>query len=250
MSEDTEEPKAIVSSNHGLDLVHPDLQPQTQFVLAHLAISGYLETGVPVDQPSAFAAGLERAGYAGPSDFWEAFLSEPVTIGDFIFFVSLRPSMPGVGAIKLTLLGLLKEAVRTKKPFILEDDLVEPRNAVRWLLSMGRRRSLIPVELAQHIEGANTKASEVAPRTVGAPDGYDWGAVKMVLMEECKSRGGGPRAHYPDLDWRKQSHAIKFVRERMTKTKEWDKDREPSNSTLKDRIARILKEIEAELADN
>ena len=60
-------------------------------MLAQIAISGYLTTGVPVDQPSAFAAGLERAGYAGPPDFWEAFLSGPVTIGDFIFFVSLQP---------------------------------------------------------------------------------------------------------------------------------------------------------------
>ena len=156
MSEDTEETKAIVSRNHGLDLVHPALQPQTRFELARLAISGYLTTGVPVDQPSAFAAGLERADYAGPSDFWEDFLSRPVKIGDFIFFVSslhFSPSMNGVDLIKMTLRDLFKTAVQLEEPFILKARLIEPRGAVRWLLSSRLNRSLVPVELAQHLEG-------------------------------------------------------------------------------------------------
>jgi hypothetical protein len=71
--------------------------------------------------------------------------------------------------------------------------------------------------------------------------------VKIALTEKCKSQGGVPHANYPDIDWRRQSHAIQHVRERMKK--EWG-DREPVDSTLKVRVAQFLGEIETELADN
>ena len=46
--------------------------------------------------------------------------------------------------------------------------MIEPRGAVRWLLSKPRRRALIPVELAQHIEAPPLNTASLAPE-VAAP---------------------------------------------------------------------------------
>jgi hypothetical protein len=110
----------------------------------------------------AFDDVLKEAGYTDPADFWEDLLSENMKVGDFIHDMASFHFSPARDSIKMTLGGLFKQAALTDEPFILKNGMIEPRGAVRWLLCMPRRRALIPVELAQHIEGAPSDAPAVA----------------------------------------------------------------------------------------
>jgi hypothetical protein len=145
----------------GIGAVHPSLQPRVRFVIALAAIAANLTFGL-VD---AFNDGLKQGGYTNPADFWEDLLSEPMKAADFIHDMTsfhFNPAMHGVDLIRMTLRGLLEQAAQTEESFILTNGMVEPRGAVRWLLSKPQRRALIPVELAQHIGGAPSDAPAVA----------------------------------------------------------------------------------------
>jgi len=145
----------------GIGAVHPSLQPQVRFVITTAAIAANLTLGL-VD---AFNDGLKQGGYTNPADYWEDLLSEPMKAADFIHHMTSfhsNPALAGVDLIRMTLSSLLEEAAQTEESFILTNGMIEPRGAVRWLLSKPQRRALIPVELARHIEGAPSDAPAVA----------------------------------------------------------------------------------------
>lgn len=74
----------------------------------------------------------------------------------------------------------------------------------------------------------------------GAPEQYEWALIKELLEDECEQRGGVPSRGHNDPEWRSQVHAIKYVRERMSR--DW-RDDGPSDSTLRDRVSKILDQI-------
>jgi hypothetical protein len=193
-------------------------------------------------------------GYPSVGDFWDAALTKRMPAANFAhllksFYLTPALNSPEEQNFDLSIEHALLLGFEANEPWAVhhrDKNFVKPREAALWLLSQPTERALVPDELREFLEGKK-KTSATRPRIVGAPDKYDWGAVKIVLMEKCKSQGGVPHANYPDIDWRRQSHAIQHVRERMKK--EWG-DREPVDSTLKVRVAQFLGEIETELADN
>src|ERR1700722_6456245 len=123
----------------GIGAVHPSLQPQVRFVITTAAIAANLTLGL-VD---AFNDGLKQGGYTNPADYWEDLLSEPMKAADFIHHMTSfhsNPALAGVDLIRMTLSSLLEEAAQTEESFILTNGMIEPRGAVRWLLSKPRRR--------------------------------------------------------------------------------------------------------------
>jgi hypothetical protein len=172
--------------------VYAVLQPTVRLVVAQAEIARNLSTGVSDAIPRA----LEYADYACASDFWEDFLSEPREAEDFVHFISrfhLTPTHLDVQAVSMALQSFLKDAKRIKYPFILtpedraEKALIDPREAVRRLLSTPRRRSLIPVELAQHIESPVPEPSSQA----AAPG--DEASTGSVSRKAPTARSRGPR---------------------------------------------------------
>ena len=155
--------------------VYASLQPTVRLIHAQTEIARNLVFGASDAIPRA----LEYTGYACASDFWEDFLSEPIEAEGFVHFIStfhirpphLDPEPSNLQAVRMVLESLLKVVKRLKHPFILTTEdragkaLIDPRGAVRWLLSMQRRRSLIPVELARHVEGAKQGAREPLSET-------------------------------------------------------------------------------------
>jgi hypothetical protein len=191
--------------------VYAVLQPTVRLVVAQAEIARNLSTGVSDAIPRA----LEYAGYACASDFWEEFLSEPIEAEGFVHFISrfhLTPTHLDVQAVSMALQSRLDDAKRLKYPFILtpedraEKALIDPRGAVRWLLSMQRRRSLIPAELAQHIEGSKQRQAGKG----GRPFAADWPAIEEALEREINlvgfpNKGAGE-------GWRTAADVAQWVR--------------------------------------
>ncbi len=103
------------------------------------------------------------------------------------------------------------------------------------------------VEALFDVDGASAATAGKPKRSGGAPERYDWTAAKMALTRECKQRGAIPGRLVDDLTRQTQADACKFVR--ATMAREWG-DEGPSDSTLKDRVGKMLKEIEPVLAGN
>jgi hypothetical protein len=164
-----------VFSNGRLDLVPLARQPETRFQHGLQAIAWALSTGCRDGIPDA----LRRASYADPAEFWQDFLSQRMTAGDFIHRMAsfhFSPAMNGIDLIEMGLSSLLKEAARDEEPFILKNGKIEPGGAVRWLLSMPRQRSHVPPELAAHIEGQCAPESPSQTEAVEPPSASNPGA--------------------------------------------------------------------------
>jgi hypothetical protein len=161
----------------GIGAVHPSLQPQTRFVIALAAIAANVGFGLV----GAFDDGLKEAGYTDPADFWEDLLSENMKVGDLIHDMASFHSSRARDSIKMTLGGLFKQAALTDEPFILKNAMIEPRGAVCWLLSKPRRRALVPVELARHIEGVPKSSTQT-------------GAGDKASLPRSGAKGGRPPA--------------------------------------------------------
>jgi hypothetical protein len=222
--------------------VYAVLQPTVRLVVAQAEIARNLSTGVSDAIPRA----LEYAGYACASDFWEDFLSEPREAEDFVHFISrfhLTPTNLDVQAVSMALRSFLKDAKRIKYPFILtpedraEKALIDPREAVRRLLSTLRRRSLIPVELAQHIERpvlepssqAAAPGDEASSRPNGGrPQAADWYALEEAFNKEVDLFGLPHKGAEPG--WRT---AGEWLRENLG-------DAEPSKTTVNEHAREML----------
>jgi hypothetical protein len=222
--------------------VYASLQPTVRLVVAQAEIARNLSTGVSDAIPRA----LDYAGYACASDFWEDFLSEPRVSEEFVHFISrfhLTPTHLDVQAVSTALGAFFEHATRIKYPFILtpedraEKALIDPREAVRRLLSTPRRRSLIPVELAQHIEGPVPEpSSQAAASRVesssrpngGRPQVADWCALEEAFNKEVDLFGLPHKGAEPG--WRT---AGEWLRENLG-------DAEPGKTTVNEHAREML----------
>lgn len=228
-----------VFSNGRLDLVPLARQPETRFQHGLRAIAWALSTGCRDGIPDA----LRRASYADPAEFWQDFLSQRMTAGDFIHRMAsfhFSPAMNGIDLIEMGLSSLLKEAARDEEPFILKNGKIEPGGAVRWLLSMPRQRSHVPPELALHIEGANLPPEK---HPGGRPEAYDWTSAEAALAQECKLCGGIPRRDHTVTDWRTKADAQGFVRDYLEKLH----GKGPEPTALKEKVGPMLNRIDEQM---
>jgi hypothetical protein len=236
-------------------IVHPSLQPQTRFVIAATAIVVNRSLG----RVNAFDDGLKQAGYTNLPDFWEDLLSEPRPREDFIhymasFHFSFSPFSEDDGGsvvfdptwmnhadlIKITLRGLLAQATQTEEPFVLKAGLIEPHGAVRWLLSKPLRRSLIPAELIEHIEGIAPPPSP-PKRKGGRPPAADWSAIEVAVNEEIDAVGLPSADGVPG--WRTITDVIKWVEERTGQDT-------PGKTALKENVGAMIRRATVRKAGN
>jgi hypothetical protein len=206
-------------------------------------------------------AEVRKAGYQSEAEFWDAALARTITAEEFAEFLKdfhlSRPSFDEQ-AFDSAIRSTLTLSLRMNPPFVIpfeslpkrhlydiETVHVQPRAAALWLLSMPSQRWLVPEELRAFLE-KGVEPPAAAKHAGGAPDKYDWAAVQMALEEECE-RWGVPRRDHPDLEWRTQADACRYVRKRMAK--EWAKA-EPGDTVLKERVRDILDQIATQSAGN
>jgi hypothetical protein len=207
-------------------------------------------------------AEVRKAGYQSGADFWHAALARPMIAVEFAEFLKdFHLSRPPFDeqAFDSAIKSVLTWGLRTNPPFVIRDETaprrfqydietayVQPRAAALWLLSMPSERWLVPEELRAFLEDG-IKPPAAAKHAGGAPDKYEWETIRMILEERCSDHGDVPNKNYPDLDWRTQADACRYVRKRMEK--EWANDG-PADSTLRSRVGPMLSQIATRLADN
>jgi hypothetical protein len=207
-------------------------------------------------------AEVRKAGYQSEADFWHAALARPMIAVEFAEFLKdfhlSRPSFDE-RAFDLAINSALTLGLRMNPPFVVCDETaprrhlydietayVQPRAAALWLLSMPSERWLVPEELRAFLEDG-LKPPAAAKHGGGAPEQYDWWAVRKALEDGCRHFGGVPSRNHPDSEWRTQAHACRYVEKRMEK--EWANGG-PGDSTLKSRVSSMLRQIASESADN
>jgi hypothetical protein len=82
--------------------------------------------------------------------------------------------------------------------------------------------------------------SQKATHPGGAPERYEWALIENLLEKECELQGSVPHSGHNDPEWRSKTHAIKYVREKMSR--DW-RDDGPADSTLRDRVSQMLDRI-------
>ena len=177
---------------------------------------------------------IAEHGYSDVNAFWNVWTSETMEVVRFIHILSILLSDPSPNSLELAKTGLceaLDEAVTTNQPWLIRDRTwddfekrkLHPRDAARWLLTLGKRANLVPESLRACIEPSEASTTLFESVERGQPPTYECvrerifdilserPVQKEAVRAEVKARGRYSKKFFEDA-WRSVPENLKLPR--------------------------------------
>jgi hypothetical protein len=179
---------------------------------AALAENRIVSSRLRGDETTTDETEVQKEGFRSLNDYWTVQMSEPMETAKFVQLLYSHTLTPGVGRkdtvslVKLDIDDALRFAFRTRQPWIIRDDELDdlenlylhPIAAARWLLSLPKRRHLLPPTLRAFLEAEQLdKDAEGANSGIKTPrkrNAYKAARVNRVLAQ----LGNPSREKVPD----------------------------------------------------
>jgi hypothetical protein len=160
---------------------------------ANQGIAGARLTGRDVSDDQIY----REVGYRDANEYWRVVMSEPMEISSFVHLLKgyfFNPALDGCDQYHLEIDAALHFASDIEEPWFIKvpnkEIMVHPRKAAEWLLSLPKRRHLLPPGLTEFLEFGDKPASlEQGANRTGAPGRPS--SMHLVLVESSRRRESG-----------------------------------------------------------
>jgi hypothetical protein len=147
-------------------------------------------------------AEVQKEGFSRLNDYWAVQMSEPMQTAKFAQLLYSHTLTAWVGPkdtvslVKLDMDDALRFAFETRQPWIIRDGLdalgdlanlyLHPTAAARWLLSLPKRRHLVPPALRAFLVEANKQPADYRTGFAGHPS-----SMHLIEAEMCRRGASG-----------------------------------------------------------